>query len=107
MAGSRAVDLLIDLSLLLYYSLHYMNSLQSYSLPVSEKGQVTIPIDIRRLLCVASTNRVVAVVSGQKVLLKRPGLSLKEVYGSIKPIKKSFSEMRSIAKQERLREYKQ
>lgn len=84
-----------------------MNSLQTYSLPVSEKGQVTIPIDIRRLLDLASTNRVVAVVYGQKVLLKSPGLSLKEVYGSVKPIKKSFTQMRLIAKQERLRKYKQ
>jgi len=84
-----------------------MNSLQTYSLPVSEKGQVTIPIDIRRLLNLTNTNRVVAVVYGQKVLLKPQELSLKEVYGSIKPIKKSFAQMRSIAKQERLRKYKQ
>ena len=50
-----------------------MNSLQTYSLPVSEKGQVTIPIAVRKLLDVASTNRVVAVVYGEKVMLKTQG----------------------------------
>lgn len=83
-----------------------MNSLQTYSLPVSEKGQVTIPIAVRKLLDVASTNRVVAVVYGEKVMLKTQGLALEEIYGSVKPIKKSFKQMRSIAKFERLKKYK-
>ncbi len=79
-----------------------MNVMQSYSLPVSSKGQVTIPADVRRLFDLDRVKRVVLEVFDNKVVRLRPRQSsLSEVYGSVKPIDKSFKEMRKIAQNER------
>jgi AbrB family looped-hinge helix DNA binding protein len=40
---------------------------------VSEKGQVTIPVDVRRRLKVAAGDRVLFKIEGDKVLLLRIG----------------------------------
>ena len=83
-----------------------MNSLQTYTLPVSGKGQVTIPIGVRQMLDLGKTNQVLAVVYGKKVELRSPGLSLKEIFGSVKPVKKTFRQMRRIVKAERAKRYR-
>ncbi|MEA3355360.1 MAG: AbrB/MazE/SpoVT family DNA-binding domain-containing protein [Patescibacteria group bacterium] len=80
-----------------------MNVLQSYSLPVSSKGQVTIPIDIRHLFNLGKVKRVVLELFDNKTVQLRPRQSsLSEVYGSVKPIKKSFKEIRKIVREERV-----
>jgi len=80
-----------------------MNVIQSYFLPVSVKGQVTIPIYIRKLLGLDNTKRVsIEVYEDKSVTIKPIKLSLDQVYGSVKPIKKSFKKIRKIARDERL-----
>ena len=79
-----------------------MNVIQSYSLPVSSKGQVTIPVDIRELLGLDKVKRVVFELFDNKTVRISPRqTSLSEVYGSVKPIDKSFKEMRRIARDEK------
>ncbi len=79
-----------------------MNVNYSVTLPVSAKGQVTIPVSIRRLLGLDKTQRVTAeVISKDKVVLKPIKFTLEDVYGSVKPIAKDFKEMRKIVRKER------
>jgi len=79
-----------------------MNVVQSYSLPVSSKGQVTIPVEIRQLFNIDKVKRVVVELFDNKTVGLRPRqFSLSEVYGSVKPINKSFKEMRKIARDEK------
>ncbi|AKM79104.1 MAG: hypothetical protein UX85_C0003G0099 [Candidatus Beckwithbacteria bacterium GW2011_GWB1_47_15] len=79
-----------------------MNVNYSITLPVSAKGQVTIPVSIRRLLKLDKTQRVTAeVISKDKVILKPIKFTLEDVYGSVKPIARNFKEMRQIVRQER------
>lgn len=74
-----------------------------YLLPISQKGQVTIPVQIRQMLDLDSSNQVIFEVEDKKkVLLKPNRLTLRDVYGAVKPIKKSFSQIRKIARQERV-----
>lgn len=80
-----------------------MNVIQSFSLPVSSKGQVTIPVDIRELFDLDRVKRVVfELFDNNTVRLKPRQSSLSEVYGSVKPINKDFKEMRQIARDEKL-----
>lgn len=75
----------------------------SLTLPVSTKGQVTIPVSIRRLLGLDKTLKVRAeVVSKDRVVLKPVRFSLEDVYGSVKPINKNFKQMRQIVRREKL-----
>ena len=80
-----------------------MNVIQSYSLPVSSKGQVTIPVDIRELFGLNKVKRVVLELFDNKTVRLRPRqFSLSDVYGSVKPIGKSYKEMRKIARDEKI-----
>lgn len=75
----------------------------TYTVPVSQKGQITIPIKIREKLGLDKQKKVIIkFVSDQKAIIKAPKYSLDEVFGAVKPINKSFSEQRKIAREERL-----
>jgi AbrB family looped-hinge helix DNA binding protein len=72
-------------------------------MPISQKGQVTIPAEIRDLLGLEKNSQALLRVENEKVILKSPKYSLEDVYGSIKPIKKPFKEIRKIAREERIK----
>jgi AbrB family looped-hinge helix DNA binding protein len=95
--------MVLDNSLLLYYSLLIMEVKNLYVLPISQKGQITIPVDVRRLLGVKEQEKIVLQVFDDRVSFKPAKYSLEQVFGKVKPIKKSFSEIRKIAREERVK----
>lgn len=80
-----------------------MNVKQIYLLPISQKGQVTIPVEIRRLLNLNKYRKVIfEIFSKKKVLVKPPTMTLDQVFGAVKPIKKDFDQIRKTAREERI-----
>ena len=53
---------------------------------VTQKGQVTIPLQIRRLLGIKPNSRVVFSIEGAKVYLAAEAETLESIYGAVKPI---------------------
>lgn len=96
----------LDNSLLLQYSLLTMkvkNAAGLYLLPVSQKGQITIPVEVRKLFDLEEKKKVLLeILDENRVAFKAPKMSLKQVFGSVKPIRKSFGDIRKIAKEERV-----
>lgn len=73
----------------------------------TERGQVTIPAEVRRALGLGKRGRVIFEIDSGSVLLKKPSLSLEEVFGSVPALKKrlSWKEMREIAHAEAADEF--
>jgi AbrB family looped-hinge helix DNA binding protein len=62
--------------------------------PVSSKGQVTIPAEIRRRLGVGGTDKVVFVVRDDGVVeLRAPSFTLEDVFGSIDPLPQESADL--------------
>lgn len=59
--------------------------MQEYETSVTEKGQVTIPQDIRRLLGIQPRDRVRFEVDGNVVKISRAESKLLKGYGSVTP----------------------
>ena len=59
--------------------------MQEYETSVTEKGQVTIPQDIRRLLGIQPLDRVRFEVEGDVVKISRAESKLLKWYGSVTP----------------------
>ncbi len=76
---------------------------EEYIRKVSTKGQITIPVEVRRLLGVKPHDKVVFVVKGGRVQLRRVAMTLKDTFGSVPPLKHSLSseEMHDILSEER------
>lgn len=83
-----------------------MNETKEYQRPVTHKGTVTIPIEIRRLLGVKPRGMVTfRIVEGKRVELSPPSMTLKDTFGSVKskqhPL--NFKELRDSAIDEQVR----
>ena len=52
---------------------------------VTERGQVTIPAEVRRILGIGARGKVQFVVEGEQIVLKRPKYTIETAFGSIKP----------------------
>jgi AbrB family looped-hinge helix DNA binding protein len=62
--------------------------------PISSKGQVTIPAEIRRRLGVGGTDKVVFVVRDDGVVeLRAPSFTLEDVFGSIDPLPQESADL--------------
>jgi AbrB family looped-hinge helix DNA binding protein len=70
---------------------------------VSPKGQVTIPVEIRRLLGVKPKDKVVFRVEQGKVVLQPARSALDELYQSVPALTelRSWDEIKQIAREER------
>jgi antitoxin PrlF len=55
---------------------------------VTERGQVTIPSEVRRLLGIRPPQKVAFEIDGSEVRLVSAGPSLKEVFGAVRPSSK-------------------
>jgi AbrB family looped-hinge helix DNA binding protein len=55
---------------------------------ITQRGQVTIPAEIRRLLKVRPKDKVTFTVEGGEVKLKAARYSLESAFGSVKPYHK-------------------
>lgn len=52
---------------------------------VTERGQVTIPVEVRRLLGIRTKGSIVFAVEDGEVRLARAAFSLEEAFGSVSP----------------------
>ena len=72
---------------------------------VTERGQVTIPAEVRRQLGLRTRDKIIFVIDDDRVLLKRPKYRLEDVYGSIPALAepKDWDEVLRIAHDEAAR----
>lgn len=70
---------------------------------VTERGQVTIPSEVRRLLGIQERQKVAFEIDGDEVRLVPAGPSLEEVFGAVKPlsIPEDFEQLSQGAREEK------
>ena len=75
-----------------------MNAIE-YLRPVTRKGTVTIPVEVRRLLGVKPHGKVTFRVVGDRVELLPPTMTLESAFGSVQPRKRpeNFKKLRDAA----------
>lgn len=79
----------------------------SYTATLSSKGQITVPIQVRKLLNIKEKDSVEFSISyDQQVLFQAQRFTLKDSFGAVPKIDKTFSEQRKISKKNRLEKYK-
>ena len=68
---------------------------------VTQRGQVTIPAEVRRVLGVKHRDKVTFTIEHGEVRLAPAAFSLESAYGSVKPSKRpeDFDEVSRIAKE--------
>ncbi|PIU28271.1 MAG: AbrB family transcriptional regulator [Candidatus Hydromicrobium americanum] len=66
---------------------------------ITKKGQVTIPVEIRRLLSLKAKDKVAFSIENNKVRIAPAKYTIETVFGAIKPLKKpeEFNNLRKIA----------
>ena len=71
---------------------------------VTQKGQVTIPLAVRKLLGVKSRDRVTFRVIEGRVELTPAHMTLEDVYGAVKPTNypENWDKIRKTAREERV-----
>ncbi|MFN8489867.1 MAG: AbrB/MazE/SpoVT family DNA-binding domain-containing protein [Caldilineaceae bacterium] len=76
---------------------------QEYIKTITTKGQVTIPIEIRRLLGVKANDQIRFRIVEGKVEIEPIAMTLEETFASVKPLQRpeNFAELRAIAQEER------
>jgi len=77
--------------------------MQEFVTTVTQRGQVTIPAPVRRLLGAKPRGKVAFQVDGQDVRLVAAEHTLESAYGSVKPIAppQDFKRLERAAKDER------
>lgn len=80
-----------------------MKELREHIRTVTTKGQVTLPVEVRRLLKVKPQDKVVFRIVEDRVELSRVPMTLEEAFGSVAPRKRpeDFDEVRAIIADER------
>ena len=80
-----------------------MNTLEEHIRTVTSKGQVTIPIEVRRLLGVKANGKVAFHVRDGRVELHPVTMTLEEACGAVPPLARPVSpdEMRDMLDQDR------
>jgi bifunctional DNA-binding transcriptional regulator/antitoxin component of YhaV-PrlF toxin-antitoxin module len=70
---------------------------------VNPKGNVTIPLPVRRFLNVKPQDKVVFRIQGESVALHTIPMTLQETFGSVQPLHRpeNFAQLRTIALEER------
>jgi AbrB family looped-hinge helix DNA binding protein len=68
---------------------------------VTERGQVTIPAEVRKALGLKKRDKVVFAVADGVVVLKRPRFTLESAYGAVPPIRGDIDKMIREAKEDK------
>ncbi|HXG36150.1 MAG TPA: AbrB/MazE/SpoVT family DNA-binding domain-containing protein [Dehalococcoidia bacterium] len=78
--------------------------MKEISATVTQRGQVTIPAEVRRLLGVKPGDKVAFVIEGHQVGLRPVRFTLESAFGSVKPLAKTvdFKAMIQMAKEEKV-----
>ena len=77
---------------------------KEYTGTITQKGQVTIPLSVRKTLGLKPRDRVLfRVTAGRVELLPNP-MTLESVYGAVKPLTRpeNWKEIRRIAREDRI-----
>ena len=79
-----------------------MEETAEYVRTVTGKGQVTIPVEIRRLLEVSPGDQVLFRVKGGTVELQPTAMTLEDTFGAVTPLKRpeDFASLREAAIEE-------
>lgn len=79
-------------------------NVQDHTSTVTQKGQATIPLAVRKALGIKPGDRVLFRVSEGRVELLPSPMTLESVYGAVKPLRRpeNWKELRRIAREERL-----
>jgi antitoxin PrlF len=68
---------------------------------VTERGQVTIPAEVRKHLGIGKREKVIFSIEDGTVVLKKPRFTVETAAGSVPPIHRDIDEMIREAKDER------
>ena len=81
-----------------------MAKFQEYISTVTSKGQVTVPIEIRRVLGLKPQDKIVFRMVGDKVEVGPLPMTLEEAYGSVKSLNtpEDFAKIRATVREERV-----
>ena len=71
------------------------------TMTVTQRGQVTIPAEVRRVLGVKPRDKVTFTIEGKEVRLAPAAFTLSSAYGSVEPSKRpeDFEELSRAAKE--------
>ena len=77
---------------------------QEYVKTITTKGQVTIPVEIRRLLGVKANDQIRFRIIEGKVEIEPVSMTLEETFASVTPMQRpeNFGELRAIAREEHI-----
>jgi antitoxin PrlF len=80
--------------------------MQEFETTLTEKGQVTIPQEIRRILGLHPKDKVRFEVNGEVVRIKQASSKLLQAFGAVKPMQKPehFQEIRGKCEESIVRE---
>ena len=70
-----------------------------YASVVTQKGQVTIPVEIRRVLGIKANDRVTFIIEQDRVCIEPIAESIETIFGAIEPIQRpeDFQRLRDTA----------
>ncbi len=70
-----------------------------YTSVVTQKGQVTIPVEIRRALGIKANDRVTFIIDQDRVCIEPIAESIETIFGAIEPIQRpeDFQRLRDTA----------
>jgi antitoxin PrlF len=80
-----------------------MNESHEYVSTITSKGQITVPVEIRRALGLKAQDKLLFRIVDGKVEVAPLPMSLAEAYGSVPPLTQpeDFSAVRATAREER------
>ena len=75
---------------------------QQYVMPITSKGQVTIPVAVRRLLGLRKSGRVAFRIKGDAVTVELAQATLQAAYGAVTPLSRpeDFERISEIVQEE-------
>ena len=73
-----------------------------YTSVVTQKGQVTIPVEIRRVLGIKANDRVTFIIDQDRVCIEPIAESIETIFGAIEPIQRpeDFQRLRDTASED-------
>jgi antitoxin PrlF len=77
--------------------------MKQYTTTMTQRGQVTVPAEVRKLLGTRPKDKVTFVIDGGQVSLSNAAFSLESAFGSVKPTKRpeDFNEVSRLAKEDK------
>lgn len=70
----------------------------TYTATITQKGQVTIPVAIRNILGLVSSNKLIFSIEDEKIVAQPVKDDFMSLYGSLKPIGKKTADLKKIRK---------